>query len=265
MFDLSILNDAIPKDIPSTEDMQPAVALKDIVQDGLNNLVAVEELDDSEHDVPSAESMNVSIEAIIEEESNSSMMTNGVRKALQKLQKATGLNFDQPQPKPPPTIMIEGGVCRAFLQGCCYLTLAPLVHLLLNATEEDKFAIEMDAPHLGPHDFITLASAMEHSKANVYVGVRRIHCIFVMMVLESADEIHIAPNVHTVGSMNAFAMGSALDMTTTSEAFTDHAEYVHGILLDKNFLTEDELQEITEKGKSVRFTTEELLSRITGS
>lgn len=263
MLDFKLLTDmGVPSNIPSNENFQEECSLEDIVVTSNNKLVAVESLeDDKQISTESLETIVPSVENL-DTQVNFRSQSGSVKKALQKLEKATGLNFDQPQPKPPPSIMIEGGVCRAYLQGACYLTMAPLIHLLVNATEEDKFAIEIDVPYLGMHDIISLATAIDASNAFVEVSVRRIDSMYTFMLLDVADKMNIAPNVHHVGPMSTFAMGSSLDAETTVEAFKSHEEYVHNILVERGFLTEDELQEITEKGKSVRFTTEELLSRI---
>lgn len=262
MIDLSLI-DAIPETEPSSENLHDGGDIQDIIVTSTNNMVAVENLETDEKEV-SIESIegDVSTESFVTDESANAIPTNSVRKALQKLQKATGLNFDQPQPKPPPSIHIDNGVCRAYLQGMCYLTLAPLVHLLLNGLKEDKFAIEIDSPYLSTSDCITLASAIEHSESFVTVAVRRIQNMEIFMVMDVANEVHVAPNIHTVGPMTGFAMGSSLDVENTSEAFKAHEEYVQENLKDSGFVTEDDLEEINTKAKSVRFTTEELLSRL---
>lgn len=204
--------------------------------------------------VPGIENMNTQVDTKVQ--------TGSVKKALLRMQKATGLNFDQPQPKPPPSIMIEKGVCRAYLQGMCYLTVAPLVHLLINGLEDDVFVIEVDLPYLHSSDFITLASAMEQSASKVEIAVRRVQSMYLMMMMHAADKVHVAPNVHSIGPMSGFSMGSGLDMETTTDAFKAHEKFAQQLLLDKGFLTEDELAEINTKAKLISFTTEELLSRV---
>lgn len=262
MLDFKLLDiKSVPVNEPSVENLQDECDLEDIITDSFGNLTAVDELDESTESLDVDGDVSTESTMPVDEVANA-VPTNGVRKALQKLQKATGLNFDQPQPKPPPSIMIEKGVCRAYLQGMCYLTLAPLVHLLITARPEDQFAIELDAPYLHSSDFISLATAMEHSEGSVTVAVRRIDSMYSFMLMDAADSFHVAPHVHHVGPMSAFSMGSSLDMENTTEAFSSHEEYINKMVLERGFLTEDDLEEISEKGKSVRFTTEDLLARI---
>jgi len=260
---LSPLNNVVPENEPSVENLHGEGDISDLMVTSMNNLVSVDDLETEEKEV-STESIDVdiSIESLNTDETANAVPSNSVKKALQKLQQATGLNFDQPQPKPPPSIHIDKGVCRAYLQGMCYLTLAPLIHLLANGAKDDKFVIEIDLPYLSTSDCITLASTIEHCESYVTVAVRRIQSTETFMLLEVADEAHIAPNVHVVGPMTGFTIGTSVDMSNTTEAFKEHEQYVQELLKDNGFFTEDQLEEINTKAKSVRFTTEELLSRL---
>lgn len=271
-LDFGILKGVSPDNVLEESNLQEGGNIKDIAVDKLGNLTPVEDLDndlpdgENTEDDPSTEGISVEIITDemddISEETSSRLQTSGVKKALQKLQQATGLNFDQPQPKPPPSIVIDKGVCRAYLQGMCYLTMAPLIHLLINSREEDVFEIEVDTPYVNGSDLISLATAISSANAKVNVNVRRIGSMYDMMLLATADNFHVAPNVHTVGPMSGFAMGSVLDLSTTTKAFEEHEDYVQKVLVERGFISEEDLDEINEKAKRISFTTEELLERI---
>jgi ATP-dependent protease ClpP protease subunit len=181
---------------------------------------------------------------------------------IDKNSKAYLMHPENNQTPPLPAILGKSGGIIAYLYGRCNSTVAPLLHILATANEDDKICIEINSPYLGPSDLLSVATAIETSKAKVEVNLVCGRDITHLLLYCAADEGNLLDGAQIFAPIANYTHGSAEDMQFTVEQFNDYSNMVLDYLVEKKLLNEEELSNIKDKSEIFAISTRELKSRM---
>lgn len=184
--------------------------------------------------------------------------------AIHRIHTSVGLEFLGEIPKPPPAIFvdIENRVVRAHLNGVCYTTVAPLLHLLVNAEAEDTFIIEINSPMLRLEDIVSVISAIDETAAKTRTILSAACQIPTLILGISGTEFDLLPSVHIFAPLTSFAVGSADEIALGGEQFKRYSELVMSYLVDRKVLTPEEAVSLQNDSVIFTLTSEEIESRM---
>jgi hypothetical protein len=169
---------------------------------------------------------------------------------------------DMQTPPMPAIFGGPGGKVMAYLYGRCDTTVAPLLHILATATEKQTICVEVNAPYLSPQDIMSVASAIETSKAKTEVNLVCGHDIMPLLIFCSADEGELLDGAQIFSPLTKWAQGSAEDMEYCVAQFKEYSDMVLDYLIEKKILKDTEATLIRDNAEVFAVTTREIKSRM---
>lgn len=242
---------------PSTPAEPVVIELENIeLEETSGQLVIVSELEESdERPAITVEGSEVSLESYLDARPS---ITSDVLEQREQL----GLDLSKAEWKPAPMIVGHEGVTYVYLIGACHTTVDPLLHMLLGGSAEDSITIELNCPYLPSGVLLTIATAIQQSSANVTVNCAYTTTTYETIVALSCKTPNVSEGFFVLTPMKYWASGTSMDMKTQTAMYESYCESVFSYLKVKGLLTDEEINDITDKDEHLLLRTDEVRSRI---